>query len=330
MRLSEKTAYNREFYLVDGTSIIQWHTQSDPAVLSRKFNRHTDGERRDEIEKLKQYHVSQKPDWFLRSERAARRFVRDMGITAAKGTAIYLLNPYTPEEYVDVFGSENYVACHTPGIGVLAPILTMELYYETGGTVGVASTLVHELMHSAEQDVQTVAHFYDHASRENLGLNSRQGLIQNLRGEHRGTFLQEGLANVMAGLYVRRTFDPSAELSSIEEMPSAERPSFYLEGLSSKSNGEEYGAGYDAHCLDMISWKAWKIGRMATKSAFLEVMLDTHSPDDAVRLQALRSMPQVMNAVDPFLYPMLRRVDYDVKQWREAMEVTYQSVMNQP
>ncbi len=328
MRLSEIAAYDRRFYLVNGTSITPWHTQSDPAELSRRFNRYTDIERREEIEKLKQYHVSDKPDWFLRSEQAARRFVRGMGMTAAKGTAIYLLNPYTPEEHVDIFGSENYVACHSPGIGVLAPILTMESYYEVGGTVGVASTLVHELIHSAEHTDTAVAHYYDSESREYLGLDSRQGLIQNLRGEHRGSFLQEGLANVMAGLYVRKSTDPSAELCSIEESPPADRPAFYLEGLAAKSNGEEYGAGYDAHCLDMISWKAWKIGKTVTKNAFLEVMLDTHSPDNAVRLKALRSIPQAMNAVDPLLYPVLRQVDYDVKQWREAMEVTYRSVMN--
>lgn len=333
MRLSEKSNLQLQSYTRKGNSLRPASFAQSPDQINLLYNRYLDDLHRKRAATISPY-VVEKPDWFRAAERRARRFVRTIGIEAAKGAQITCIDVSTPEEYDTVLdeGSyeENILAVNAPGVGILVPLeRAAACIDEPDGSTALTSTITHELVHAAEHIEPRLSEVYDGDNNKAwLGYNARHGLTITKLDDYLGTLYQEGICNVVGGLYVRRLADRAAWLCSIDTQPLAERPAFYTQGMPAPPEGKPYGMGYDAYTLEMISWKAWMLGATASKHTLLEDLLASHSTDATKRLAAFRAIPQAINSVQPGLYRELQHVKRDRFVWQDTMKHIHDIVVS--
>lgn len=310
------------FYTQSGTALTR---HERPAGTSEKWNSTMNDHARQDLAQI-QPHIIEKPNWLRASERRARKFVRDLGFEATKGTQIACVDPKTDEEYDSIFecGLDGKpLAITYPNIGVLIPYQEAWRQYEHGGDLAVAPTIAHELIHTTERRNEKIGVVYDETATKFVGYMNRQGLAINKLGVLTGAILNEIPCEIAAGLYVRRRADPSAEFCSIDDAPESGRPAHYATNTL-QDNGTPRQTGCEAYTVEMLSWKAHQLGLTATKNVLIEEFFAANSSDGATRLHALRAIPHIINGVKPSLYNYLRTVKYSDRA--DAMNNVYDIV----
>lgn len=331
MRLTGKSNLNLTSYIQQGNRLLPAVYSQSPEEINMRYNAQLDKLRREDVRLARSYQT-EKPDWFLRNERRARRFVQSLGLEAAKGTQVTCIAPRTPKEFDAVMGEgfyeEGVLAIYSVGMGVLVPLShAEECVAQADGEAALTSTIAHELVHAAEFIEPRMSEVRaDSANGTWLGYNSRHGLTIDKLNTYLGSFFQEGICNVVGGLYIRRLANHASELCSIDDEPCPDRPVFYTRGLPERPSEKPYALGFDGYALEMLSWKASKLGITATKNTLLEDMLASHSTDSAVRLAAFRSIPRIINDLEPGLYRSLQQLQRDRFVWRNAMQSVYDIV----
>lgn len=272
-----------------------------------------------------------KPDWFLAAEKRARRFVKGLGLLAAKGQQVILADVAGLEQSRTIFphDSETHTtdAQYDKYFGVVMRYSLAEQAHREGKGLAIRAILTHELVHSAEYIGKTMTQIYDPAAGA-WSISQRAGfqlgeITASGQAIERGAFFDEGIAEFAGSLLVRRAKDPTCSLISFDELPPPELPSHYLSIQLDK--GVPYTAGYDAYAMELLAWGTQKKGVLAADD-FIGALLDSHSLDQPTRLKAFRTVATSTDKLEPGLYPYLRDLTHTRENWQDGLAAVYRAV----
>lgn len=264
----------------------------------------------------------EKPAWFREQECSARDFVQKLGLSAAKGTQITVVDASSPEVAKQLFtwdSSTMYTQayyCYPYGVVVRGAML--ELAQQAAQPQAIAKLLVHELVHAAEQFGPKYYQYYNKQS-QTWETRFRQGFItQDDRTVDRGAFFSEAFAEYAAGLYTRRLEQPDCGLIDTTIPPSPELPSHYLQ--HNVDTGTPCNEGPDAYALEVIACHLERESIMGAED-FIRSALGAYSLDATTRLAGLRILAHGVNRVQSGLYSQLRDLPHESDAWQRGLEL---------
>lgn len=304
------------------------YTQDYIDEMSAQSNRYWTNQARQMTSVISQGQV-EKPEWFREQERSARRFVDSLGLVAARGTQITIVDPRTTKIAKAAFpwDEPNFKAkaMHWPRNGILIRNTIVDLAEAKTEPEAVGKILAHELVHAAEYCDTNYYQQY-HKKSKKWRAHHRSGFSTKRADEtERGMFYDEAVAEYVAGLYTRRLDDPQSELVSIDDEPSSDLPAHYTDYVVSLGNPPV--AGPDGYSIEMLAWGAEQKG-VCSRDDFIAAALGTYSLDKTVRLASYRHFARAIDAVQPGLYPHLRDLKYGRESWREAQKTVYEALQS--
>lgn len=272
---------------------------------------YTQGHNR-ETDVLKNYEIN-KPVVFLDQESHAREFMKMFGFSDLPDVHIVRDDPG------DVFGF-----LQTPTTVAMVPtyldavifrderIIETDMYQHP---LQLAKTLVHEFSHTA-------------MPREYIGIQAdstvKSGRIHGRCGfnvlstqEWEGSFFEEGFAEYMASRYTRMTTGDMRPIG-INGTPPVRLPDYLI------PPDTEMLSGQDGYAMELLAYGAEKMNIMSSE-LFADLLLDTRR--SATQGAALRTFAQVVESIEPGLYPMLRRLQYDKTNWQLACSYVHNLVV---
>ncbi len=275
------------------------------AALTAMITHHFDGERQNVT--IESYET-QKPEWFLAAESDARAFIARLGFSELGYIHLLkdTLDRVEPGHDVDAFHDSI-----TRDIFVSEARIKDILH--TDGVIVAASVLVHELAHATapKPDRITLQQRTDNSS---YWLQRNGWLVSGDRGD-RGSFLEEGFCEYVAGLYRRQCVDDRAPL-----LPAGYAPT---QDLPSHLQTSAVLAGPDAHTIELIAWGVEAHGIMTTDQ-FIRKLFESRNVETAPR--AMREVIMAIEALSPDLYSYLKNVERSKENWTAARNTVYAAV----
>lgn len=249
-----------------------------------------------------------KPDWFSRQESRARKFVKTLGLTAAAGAQITLVDPKTKEYNTELFGTSSggiagqAITCHRTGVLVRNEFVYLASLHKKPDAVG--QMIVHELVHAAEP----FGPEYYRLHNSNTGVDDtafRQGFMTEVDGSiARGKFFAEAMPEYAAGLYVRRMEDPGCDLVP-DVIPVQDNLPDYYTRFNFPPLNNTNGEALNAYALGLIAQQAEVNGTMP-RNEFMRRVLGAYSVDSSERIDGLRTLARGTNSLQKGLYAQLR------------------------
>lgn len=306
--IQEVGRFNFAFYTASGRSFGNKYQEYVDNTIEQFF---TVGHAR-EMESLKKYEIN-KPAFFLEQESHARKFMNVFGFSDLPDVHIVCDDPE------DVFGFLD-----TPTTVAMAPtyldavicrdarLAETDMYQHPHH---LAKTLVHEFSHTA-MPRESIGVQADTAAKEGR-IHGRCGFNVLTTQEWEGNFFEESFAEYMASRYMRMTVGDMRPIG-IDGPPSVELPDYFMPPDS------EMLSGYDGYVMELISYGAEKMNIMGS-DLFADLLLDTRR--EATQGAALRTFAQVVESIQPGLYLMLRRLQYDKTNWQLACSYVHNLVV---
>lgn len=324
MRVTELADFNfryfsngRECYLGEeyAADVIEWQKSS---------NDQWNESRRQEVAELSQY-TNEKPDWFRSAERSARGFVKGIGLTAAKGAQVSLLQIDDPEVEMRVFGAPHVKklvdAYHIPHLGIVVRKAYAELAYSGKGKLALGQLLVHELVHTAESRSKTITYSHDGETKK-WDMLYRQGFTLSSASKkskgYRGTFFTEGIAEYVSGLYIRSKTGQGDTYFDEQAVKSNRVPKHYTSFRPDKDY--PYISGPDGFAIEIMAATVQERG-IASAETYIQALLATHSPDYQTSLRGFRDFARYTESLRPGLYVELQKLQYSGRSWRRGLNL---------
>jgi hypothetical protein len=249
----------------------------------------------------------EKPEWFIAAESDARSFMSSLGFNNLG--EIYFIEGNLDGPLLD----QNVDAYHDSITrNILASEAKLTNMLQTEGLHCVTSVLVHELTHDTAPKPERIV-LQQHT--DSTSYEYRNGwTTSGVKGD-RGSFLEEGFCEYVAGLYRRQKTDPDGQLLPINYRPSLELPSHL--------KTEAIVAGPDAHALELMAWAVENRGIMSAE-LFIGYWFDSRKTETQTR--ATREIIKVINSLSPELYPYLRDLEYSAENWTMARNAVYKII----
>lgn len=324
MRVTELADFNFR-YFANG---IECYVGEEDAAKNLEWqestNRLWNEGRQETVAELNRYTI-EKPEWFRSAERSARRFVRNIGLTAARGAQISLLQVDNPDVEMNIFGAPHVKrlvdAYHLPYLGIVVRNAYAELAHNQKGKLAIGQLLVHELVHTAESQSKTITCRYDEKTKQ-WNMIYRQGftlISGSKKSKHqRGEFFTEGIAEYVSGLYIRSMVNQEKTYFDEEAVKSNRVPAHYTSFRPKKDY--LYISGPDGFAFEVMAATLQKRG-IVSADIFVQALLATHSEDYEKSLQGYRDVARYTNQIKPGLYTELQKLTYSRRSWRRGLNL---------
>lgn len=324
MRVTELADYRLRYFSNERECYLEDEHMANVREWQEARNQRWNEGRRKEAAEFGQYCI-EKPDWFMSAERSARGFVKGLGMAAARGTQISLLQVDDPEAEMEIFGAPHVKklvdAYYLPHLGIAVRNSYAELAYSAKGKLAIGQLLVHELVHSAEARQKTISYIYNPETKK-WGMQYRQGFTLSLADKkskhHRGEFFTEGTAEYISGLYIRSKVDKENTYFDEKAVKSNRLPSHYATYRPDK--GYPYTSGPDGFALEIVAATLERRG-IVPAEAYARSILATYSEDYQTRLQGFRDFARYTNQVRPGLYTELQKLKYSRRSWINGLRL---------
>lgn len=292
---------------------------------TKHLNREWRKSAQDEVARLRANQV-EKPTWFVSAERSARGFIAGLGLTAAKGCHVSLVDIVSSEQENAVSMNQDpqlrWDAYHSRHYGIVFRKEAAMASYEKWGKLGIGKLLAHELTHAAQGVSPVVYYNWNGDGWDSL---YRQGLSLNACEQEYGRFFTEGIPEFNAGLYVRRMLHgrntpliPQDSLSNGKQLPEHFRN-------YNVPKQQITLAGPDGYSIELLAAGAEKMG-IVPASTFMQSAYDTYSPDAHTRLLGHRNFARTLDAIRPGLYKELRDLQHGLADWQVGLAAVRSAV----
>lgn len=248
----------------------------------------------------------EKPTWFIDAESEANQFLDAIGLS--NPLPVVLLKEGKLLDKIGMRDLPSTVAsCELTNVIFVRKERIEHLLKQYGHDFAIGG-LVHEFTHGTAPRLESAA-LRRYPGDDTTAVLFRLGLsFMSQRGQL-GSFMEEGFAEYLNGLYKRRYRDPAAPMISINGPPSADLPRHYSYTLNG-SDKPELKAGPDGYAIELIAYCLESIGAMSGEE-FIENLITSRHPDTAT--QAFRKLAWAINTLEPGLYKYLRDLPPDAE-----------------